>query len=111
MLLNSSFACPRRLISAFVSEIDLWMGQWLIARAGVEPSDVDLDRPFTEYGLDSMSSIEMSGEIEDWSGIQLMPADALTHPALSQLSGLIADRVIGAATGHPSTAGQEICST
>ena len=70
------------------------MVEWLIARGGVPPNDVDLERPFAEYGLDSMTAVEMSGEIEDWSGVELTPVVAWNHPTVSRLSGYITDRLL-----------------
>ena len=77
------------------SAIESWMVEWLIARGGVPPNDVDLERPFAEYGLDSMTAVEMSGEIEDWSGVELTPIVAWNHPTVSRLSGYITDRLLG----------------
>ena len=75
-----------------------WMKTWLIARAGVKPSEIKLDKPFSDYGLDSMTAVEMSGEIEDWSGTSLTPIVAWNYPTVSQLSQYIVDEIIGAPT-------------
>lgn len=72
-----------------------WMKTWLIARAGVKPSEIKLDKPFSDYGLDSMTAVEMSGEIEDWSGTALTPIVAWNYPTVSQLSQYIVDEIIG----------------
>ncbi|TWU49598.1 AMP-binding protein [Rubripirellula reticaptiva] len=79
-----------------------WMSQWLIARAGVDPIDVALEKPFTDYGLDSMTAVEMSGEIEDWSGVELTPIVAWNYPNTASLSEFIADQIIELAC-HNST--------
>ena len=76
------------------SAIESWMVEWLIARGGVAPEDVDLERPFAEYGLDSMTAVEMSGEIEDWSGVELTPIVAWNHPTVTRLSGYITDQLL-----------------
>ena len=73
--------------------VETWMTSWLVARAGVEPGDVDLEKPFADYGLDSMTAVEMSGEIEDWSGIQLTPIVAWNYPTVAQLSAYIVDQI------------------
>ncbi len=80
---------------SMVSAIEAWMTEWLIVRAGVQPSDIDLEKPFGNYGLDSMTAVEMSGEIEDWSGIELTPVVAWDHPTVSRLSSFIVDQMIG----------------
>jgi acyl-CoA synthetase (AMP-forming)/AMP-acid ligase II/acyl carrier protein len=72
-----------------------WMTHWLIARAGIDPSEIDLDKPFSDYGLDSMTAVEMSGEIEDWSGAELTPIVAWNYPTVLRLSEYIVDEIIG----------------
>lgn len=88
--------------AAILAETESWMTQWLVARAGVVPGDVELDKPFADYGLDSMTAVEMSGEIEDWSGVELTPIVAWNYPTVSRLSEFIAQQIVGtAATTDP----------
>jgi acyl carrier protein len=77
------------------SATENWMTTWLIARAGVDPSEIKLDKPFSDYGLDSMTAVEMSGEIEDWSGATLTPIVAWNYPTVTRLSEYIVDEIIG----------------
>lgn len=88
------------------SSIESWIVEWLIARGGVAPGDVDLERPFAEYGLDSMTAVEMSGEIEDWSGVALNPVVAWNYPTVSRLSGYITDQLFGE-NGHDGSSARE----
>ncbi|WP_372722658.1 AMP-binding protein, partial [Novipirellula sp.] len=75
--------------------IEAWLAEWLVVRAGVAPQTIELDKPFADYGLDSMTSVELSGETEDWSGIELTPIVAWNHPTVTQLSRFIANELIG----------------
>ena len=79
-----------------------WMTTWLVARAGVAPSEIDLEKPFADYGLDSMTAVEMSGEIEDWSGARLTPIVAWNYPTVTRLSEYIVDQIMGAASPPPN---------
>ena len=53
----------------------------------IPPEEIDPQKPFTQYGLDSMAAVGVTGELEDWYGEQF-PADLLAHyssiEALSQ---------------------------
>ncbi len=80
---------------AMIAEVEAWMVAWLTARAGVNPSEVDLEKPFSDYGLDSITAVEMSGEIEDWSGIAVTPVIAWNHPTVARLSEFLVDEVMG----------------
>ncbi len=78
------------------------MKEWLIVRAGVQPSDVERDKQFADYGLDSMTAVEMSGEIEDWSGVELTPMIAVTHPTVSKIALFIVDEKMKSGVGRTS---------
>lgn len=71
--------------------IESWMAEWLVARAGVTPMEVSVDTPFTEYGLDSMTAVELSGETEDWTGVTMTPDVAWENPTIASLSKYIAE--------------------
>jgi acyl-CoA synthetase (AMP-forming)/AMP-acid ligase II/acyl carrier protein len=75
-------------------KVEKWLAEWLVVSAGVQPADVDFEKPFGEYGLDSMTTIELSGEIEDWSGVQLTPVVAWNHPTIVRLSAYIVGQMI-----------------
>ena len=76
-------------------QIEGWMSQWLIARANVPADEIDFDKPFAEYGLDSMTAVELSGETEDWSGVELTPVVAWNYPTVAKLSDFLATSLLG----------------
>jgi acyl carrier protein len=82
---------------SMTTAIETWMTEWLVVAAGARPADVDIEKPFADYGLDSMAAIELSGEIEDWFGVELTPVVAWDHPTVSRLSAFIVDQMIGTA--------------
>lgn len=78
-------------IAGVTEAVSTWMTQWLIARAGVPPQDIAFDKPFAVYGLDSMTAVELSGELEDWSGVELTPESAFAFPTIGALSEMVAN--------------------
>ncbi len=74
------------LLKAAAREIQRWLLQWLIDRGGVSPTDALADRPFAEFGLDSLASVELSSELADWLGLDLSPVLAWTYPTPEKLS-------------------------
>ena len=79
----------------FITEtISAWLLEWMVARGGVLPADVAADKPFAEFGLDSLTTVELSGEIEDWAGVQLDPLTAWNHPTPAALAGYIAEEIL-----------------
>ncbi|WP_197454604.1 AMP-binding protein [Stieleria varia] len=89
--------------------VEDWMTQWLVSRAGVDPNDIAPERSFEQYGLDSMTAVELSGETQDWSGVELTPVVAWTHPTITGLSAYIVNEMINAplptASPSPENAG------
>ena len=73
--------------------IQSWLITHLAEQLGFSPVDIDIRKPFAEYGLDSMVGVFLAGDLEDWLGLQLSPtvlwdyptAEALTHYLAAEL--------------------------
>jgi acyl-CoA synthetase (AMP-forming)/AMP-acid ligase II/acyl carrier protein len=81
----------RDLIESHVRD---WLKAWLIARVGIAPDEIQLSKQFDEYGLDSLTAVELSGELEDWSGVELTPTNAWEHPSIQSMASLVTDGLI-----------------
>jgi len=73
-----------------------WLITWLVTRVGIDPSEIDVDRCFDDYGLDSLTTVELSGELEDWSGVELPPANAWEHPTVNAMAMLVSRELVEA---------------
>jgi acyl-CoA synthetase (AMP-forming)/AMP-acid ligase II/acyl carrier protein len=80
------------------AQVREWLRQWLIARVGIEPEEIEFQRRFDDYGLDSLTAVELSGELEDWSGVELTPATAWQHPTIATMAEFVADGLVGSPT-------------
>lgn len=80
-------------VDAAAAKIQQWLLQWLIDRAGVTPTDAVAERPFAEFGLDSLASVELSSELADWLGLDLSPVLAWNYPTPEKLSHHLARRL------------------
>ncbi|MEM9365266.1 MAG: amino acid adenylation domain-containing protein [Planctomycetota bacterium] len=45
-------------------ELRSWLGERLSEHLGVAPASIDLDRPFVQYGIDSVTAVAWVGELE-----------------------------------------------
>ena len=81
-------------VPRIAATIESWLGLWLTVRAGIATDQIAAKTPFAEYGLDSLTAMEMSGEIEDWAGIELTPSVIWEHPDISSVSRYIAERIV-----------------
>jgi acyl carrier protein len=71
-----------------VTESDIQ--QWLVARiaaiAEMKPEEVDVDRPFAEFGMDSVQLFELSGDLEDFLGRKVSEIVAWDFPTIAKMS-------------------------
>ena len=70
--------------------IETWLLEWLSQRAPIAREQLDRDRPFAEYGLDSLAAVELSGALEEWLQIKLTPILAWNYPTPAALSRYLA---------------------
>jgi len=80
-------------IDRFAEQIETWITDWLVERAGVTPQTVERDKPFAEYGLDSLTAVELAEELEGQLQIRLNPTLTWNYPTLALLSRHLAGQV------------------
>jgi acyl carrier protein len=71
------------------------MLQWLVSRLALDPSEVQRDRPFAEYGVDSLAAVELSHELEEQFKVPLPPIVAWNYPTPASLARYIAQETTG----------------
>jgi acyl carrier protein len=75
--------------------IEAWMLDWLMSRLGLAPTDVSRDRPFAEYGVDSLTAVELSHELEQQFSVPLPPIVAWNYPTPAALARFLAEETLG----------------
>jgi acyl carrier protein len=75
--------------SRFASAADLeaWITDWIAAKLRVPRADVERDRSFNDFGLDSMAAVELSGRLEQVTGRVVAPSIAWEYPTIAELAG------------------------
>jgi epothilone polyketide synthase D len=69
-----------------------WMRSRVAARLGRPPRAIDVRAPLSELGLDSLSLVELSGELERRIGARVSPSLLYAYPSIDALtSALLAD--------------------
>jgi acyl-CoA synthetase (AMP-forming)/AMP-acid ligase II/acyl carrier protein len=76
--------------------IEAWILDWLVEQAGVRGADIDRDKPFAEYGLDSLTAVELSQRLEAWLGVELNAVIAWNYPTPHKIAHYLAREVGGA---------------
>ena len=79
---------PTSARSKPVNELEIQ--QWLMTRIGalaqINPHDVDVNRPFAEFGMDSIQLFELSGDLEKFVGYKVSEIAAWDFPTIVKLS-------------------------
>jgi amino acid adenylation domain-containing protein len=69
-----------------VEEVESWLTNMLASKIGIEASQIDRNRPITQYGLDSIGAIELMHGIETSLGTRLPMWSLLQGPSIAELS-------------------------
>jgi acyl carrier protein len=75
--------------------IEAWLLEWLVARLALDPADVARDRPFAEFGVDSLAAVELSHELEEQFQVPLPPIVAWNYPTPAALARYLAEQTTG----------------
>ena len=62
-----------------------WVTGMVAQARQASPDEIDPDKPFVELGLDSMSAVSLSGDLEMLLGVDLPPTLLWEHPTISAL--------------------------
>ena len=73
--------------------IQSWLTTHLAEQLDLSPEDIDIQRPFTEYGLDSMIGVFLAGDLEDWLGLQLSATVLWEYPTTELLAQYLATKL------------------
>ena len=71
--------------------IQAWLSSKLAGVLGVTPEEVDPACTFTDYGLDSMQAVRLSGDVESWLGRELSPLLLYDYPSIETLARYLAE--------------------
>jgi acyl carrier protein len=71
--------------------IQAWLVSNIAQRLRVNPHDIDVQQPFTCYGLDSVIAVSLWNELEDWLGRRLSPTLVYDYPTIAALVRYLAN--------------------
>jgi acyl carrier protein len=66
--------------------IEDWLSANLAESLEISADEIDPDRTFKDYNLDSNSAVRLSGELEELLNIRLSPTIVFEYPTISKLS-------------------------
>ena len=76
-------------------EVREWIVQWLVDVAAVSRESIELDKPFNDYHLDSLTAAEFSDDIHDWLGVEVPITLGWNYPTLADMTSYLSARSNG----------------
>ncbi|MEU8551000.1 MULTISPECIES: acyl carrier protein [Streptomyces] len=70
-----------------------WLVEHLAQRIEVPPADIDTQKSFESYGLDSRVAVQVSGALEKVVERRLSPGLLYEHQTIDDLSGYLAQEL------------------
>ncbi|MGG6293713.1 beta-ketoacyl synthase N-terminal-like domain-containing protein [Leptolyngbya sp. AN02str] len=75
-------------------KIQTWLVAQLAQRLHLNPESVDRQAPFSSYGLDSVTAVSLSGELEEWLGRRISPTLVYSYPTIAALAQYLANESV-----------------
>jgi acyl carrier protein len=71
-----------------VNQADIvnWLVLQLADQVGLTPSEIDIQKPCAEYGLDSIAGVSIAGDLAVWLDLQLSPTLLWDYSSIDQVS-------------------------
>jgi len=66
--------------------IQLWLINQLASSLKIEPDDIDINQPFSYYGLDSSLAISLTGGLAEWLGHDIEPTIFWEYPSIEEMA-------------------------
>ena len=66
-------------------ELSHWIGTWLERELNLAPTEIEADKTFVRYGMDSMHAMMLVGDLEQLLARRLAPTLAWDYPTLKAL--------------------------
>ncbi|MEM7346851.1 MAG: acyl carrier protein, partial [Chloroflexota bacterium] len=105
-------SAPATRSQSFIEEeIQDWLIRWIIEKLQLPAEIVESETAFADYGLDSLSAIELASDLEDWleethGAITVDTTLAWSYPTIKALARFLGDIIeasqTDSASGDPS---------
>jgi acyl carrier protein len=84
-------AVVRRIRPRTPEEVQEWFLTYLAQTLQAAPDRIDIKAPFEVLGMDSVTAVGMSGDLEAWLGFSVDPMAVFDYPTIESLSNHLAE--------------------
>jgi len=79
-------------------DIQAWLVAQVSALTGIPPESLDPREPVSHSGLDSVTLVTLSADLENWLGYRFQDNPFEDHPTIEGLSRFLAEQIAGSRT-------------
>lgn len=72
------------------AKLEAWITQWIATKANLDPAELHRDKQFSDFGLDSLMAVNLSGALEELLGRSLSPSIAWEYSTIGELAAYLA---------------------
>lgn len=72
------------------AKLETWITSWIATKASLDPASLGRDQQFTDFGLDSLMAVNLSGALEELLGRSLSPSIAWEYSTIGELAAYLA---------------------
>ena len=76
-----------------VDTIQGWLVNQIAKQLGINAQTIKVTEPLTRYGLDSIDSVTIVGELEDWLDAELPPTLLWDYPTIEKAANYLVNEV------------------
>ena len=69
-----------------VNAIERWLIAHIARSSGMAPQDIEISQPFSHFALDSVATVELTADLEDWLSLRLPPTLLWDYPTIAALA-------------------------
>lgn len=91
MQLQNSNSKPETMNA--VDTIQGWLVNQIAKQLGINPQTIKVTEPLTRYGLDSIDSVTIVGDMEDWLGAELPSTLLWDYPTIDKAAKYLVDEI------------------
>lgn len=72
------------------ADIRAWLMAYLVDELELAPEEVDPDADFASFGIDSSNAVVLTGDLEDWLGVEVDPTLLVDFTTIAAVSAYLA---------------------
>ena len=84
---------PPPLFCSHAASIETWIAKWIADKLKIAVDSIDTRKSLVYYGLDSVTAIGLSSDLEVWLGRQLSSTLAWDYPSIETLAQHLAEEI------------------